>query len=234
MECVTDQLDRFYSALAKLDAAVGGKRLMADVSGRSGWPTRGVYFFFLPGEHRASESRTLRVVRVGTHGVSLGSRSTLWKRLAQHRGTRALGGNHRGSIFRLHVGAAMLLREHVSCPTWGDKSSASRDIKSKETEIERAVSEYIRSHLVLWVSVPDEPSSDSRRCYVERNAIALLSQRLKPIDPPSAAWLGRSSPDKRIVQSGLWNLQHIEASCDDAFLPEFEAIVDDTIRGHVA
>ena len=31
----------------------------------------------------------LRIVRVGTHGLKTGSRSTLWGRLSQHRGTSA-------------------------------------------------------------------------------------------------------------------------------------------------
>jgi len=48
-----------------------------------------------------------RVVRVGTHGLKTGSTSTLWGRVHQHRDTREGGGNHRGSVFRLHVGQAL-------------------------------------------------------------------------------------------------------------------------------
>ena len=52
-----------------------------------------------------------RVVRVGTHGLRP-SHSTLWGRLSQHKGSvgggMPGGGNHRGSVFRLHVGSALL------------------------------------------------------------------------------------------------------------------------------
>ena len=69
------------------------------------WPKRGVYFFFKPGETR--RDGTPRVVRVGTHALKTGSGTSLWDRLSKHRGNlagRSPGaGNHRGSIFRLHV-----------------------------------------------------------------------------------------------------------------------------------
>jgi hypothetical protein len=49
------------------------------------------------------------IVRVGTHALETGSQTTLWKRLSQHRGqARSGSGNHRGSIFRLIVGTALI------------------------------------------------------------------------------------------------------------------------------
>src|SRR5689334_11893528 len=100
------QLDRlrgfesFYEALARLEKTLGGKRTLQDCQGRMTWPRRGVYFFFEEGERRSDSGEGLRVTRVGTHAVSIGSKTTLWKRLAQHKGSaRGGGGNHRGSIF---------------------------------------------------------------------------------------------------------------------------------------
>jgi hypothetical protein len=55
------------------------------------------------------------VVRVGTHALTAASSATLWDRLRQHRGH--LGGrdpgsgNHRASVFRRHVGAALIGRD---------------------------------------------------------------------------------------------------------------------------
>ena len=119
-------LDRFYELLDDLEHAVDGRRRLRSATGRHGWPTRGVYFVFEPGEHR--ESGGDRVVRVGTHGLKTGSRSTLWGRLRQHRGTRGGGGNHRGSVFRLHVGQALATQlddAGVTPPTtWASGSSA--------------------------------------------------------------------------------------------------------------
>src|SRR5690606_956782 len=99
-----DDLNRFYDVMRELRDRLGGERTLADCHGRMDWPRQGVYFFFEPGEMREYGTE-MRVVRVGTHAVSLGSRTTLWKRLRQHRGTlggaSAGSGNHRGSIFRL-------------------------------------------------------------------------------------------------------------------------------------
>ena len=76
---------RFYSLMDRLALSLKGSRCLRDCEGRMDWPRRGVYFFFEPGENRSDSGSGLRIVRVGTHGVSSGSKSTLWQRLSQHR-----------------------------------------------------------------------------------------------------------------------------------------------------
>ena len=103
---------RFYRALCNLEERVGGARRPAQCDGRSGWPERGVYFFFEDGESRSSSGAGPRVVRVGTHALKSGGGANLWSRLRGHRGdSKTGGGNHRGSIFRLLVGAALAERD---------------------------------------------------------------------------------------------------------------------------
>ena len=218
-------LDRFYELLARLRANPTQGQPLVDCSGRSQWPTRGVYFFLEPGEFRASTPDVSRVVRVGTHAISAGSQSTLWGRLRAHRGGRNGGGNHRGSIFRLHVGAALLAAREEQLATWGTGSSAPREIRESEHTHERRVSAYLGSMSVLWLTVPDEPSPASHRSMIERNSIALLSNHFSPPDPPSASWLGRKSPRSEIVRSGLWNLNHVDEEYDPAFLTLLEHYV---------
>ena len=102
-------LTRFYDLLDRLTARIGGARLLSECHGHMGWPTRGVYFFFEDGEARSDSGVGRRVVRVGTHALKPGSNTKLWNRLSQHRGVaKSGGGNHRGSIFRLLVGAALM------------------------------------------------------------------------------------------------------------------------------
>jgi hypothetical protein len=81
---------------------------------------------------------------------------------------------------------------------------------------------------VLWVSIPDEPGSTSERAYIERNAIGLLSNKLHPHDPPSSSWLGWESDRNEIRGSGLWNINHVHADYDPAFLRTLAAAVDRT------
>ena len=110
---MTAVLDRFYDLLNALEGRPRQGCLLSDCTGRQEWPQRGVYFFRESDEFRAAKPAALRVTRVGTHAIRTASRSTLWQRLHQHRGHADGGGNHRGSIFRLHVGAALLKRDEA-------------------------------------------------------------------------------------------------------------------------
>lgn len=215
-------LERFYTLLDRLASAPHQASRLAECHGRTPWPNRGVYFFFEPGEHRTGRPDTPRVVRVGTHAVSAGSRSTLWGRLRAHRGGGNGSGNHRGSIFRLHVGNALLARDGTTLTTWGVGASAPRAVRDTEVDHERRVSQYIGAMSVVWLDVPDDPGPRSARSVIERNAIALLSNRRAPHDPPSIGWLGRSSPRAEIARSGLWNLNYVNDQCDEAFLDVLE------------
>ena len=84
---------------------------------------------------------------------------------------------------------------------------------------------------VLWVDVPDEPGPQSDRAFIERNAIALLSNPFAPSDCASANWLGRFSPRREIRDSALWNLNYVADACDTAFLEKFELFVRQTCEG---
>lgn len=195
------------------------------------WPRKGMYFFFSPDETREADDQ-LRVTRVGTHAVSEGSKTTLWNRLRTHRGTlsgaRPGGGNHRGSVFRLRVGEAIIDRGGIAdeYPDWGEGSSATADVRDAEYELEKRVSEFIRELPLLWVEIDDEPGPGSQRAAIERNAIALLSNyRRDALDPRAETWLGADSDASEIRESGLWNIDHV----DESHAPEFLATLSDCI-----
>src|SRR5690606_38910230 len=108
-----------YSLLNELGDRVGGERHLNNLMSQRDWPLRGIYFFFDTSEPRKDSGQGPRVVRVGTHALTIGAKSTLRGRLGQHRGTAAGSGNHRGSIFRLLVGQALLERGSLPlCPSW--------------------------------------------------------------------------------------------------------------------
>ena len=211
-------LKTFYATLAALEAKLGKARTLAECTGRMAWPRRGVYFFFEPGEMRSDSGAGPRVVRVGTHALAEGSETRLWTRLSQHRG-QAHGGNHRGSIFRLLVGTALMQRNGQAVSTWGVKSSAPRSIRDQEVPLEAKVSAVIGEMPVLWLAIGDEAGGGSLRGVIERNAIALLSNYGEsPLDPPSPEWLGRSCDRPKVRKSGLWNSNHVDEDYDPAFL----------------
>lgn len=220
---------RFYEILAVLERKVGGTRKLADCTGHGDWPRRGVYFFQEPGEVRSDTGQqVLRIVRVGTHALRAGQKSTLWSRLKAHKGaSRDAGGNHRGSVFRKHLGKSLIRRNHLEYPHWGKGSSAPRSITNAERPLEQTVSRVLGKMPFLWLAVEDEPGPKSIRAYIERNSIALLSNYCKsPLDPPSRDWLGRWSESEEIKQSGLWNCTHVEEHYGPEFLDVLESSVN--------
>ncbi len=225
----TRDLIRFYDLLNQLEHSIGGARQLTDCSGRMNWPLRGVYFFREPGENRSETGSGPRIVRVGTHALNAGSGSKLWGRLSQHRGSAASGGgNHRGSIFRLIAGTGLMTRDDIVCATWGQGSSAPRDVRDGEQHLEKRVSLEIGVMPFLWLDIGDEPGPDSLRGLVERNSIALLSNSKKdPLDPPSERWLGNYCDRERVRRSGLWNSNHVDEQYNPAFLDVLESLVAD-------
>lgn len=239
----TSDTVRFYELLERLARRIDGPRRLQTCSRAMSWPTRGIYFFYERGEYRSTSGKSLRVVRVGTHALKRGARSRLWGRLRQHRGSsRSGGGNHRGSIFRLLVGAALARQNSTRLPdSWGIGSSISgtarklgvepEAVKSAEADLERRVSGYIGRMPFLWLNVDDAPGPKSDRDLIERNSIALLSDYCSPaLDAPSPKWLGNSSDRERVRHSGLWNNRHVDAAHDPSFLDLMESWIESSSR----
>jgi hypothetical protein len=189
-----------------------------------------MYFFFEDAERRIDSGVGPRVVRVGAHALTATSRTTLWNRLSQHRGVlRSGAGNHRGSVFRLLVGDALLRRDGVHLDTWGvgdspataarERNVAPATIHEAELATEQTVSRVIGGMPFLWVGGEEPAGADTSRAIIERNAIALLSNFGKaPIDLASRAWLGLDSSHDRVRKSGLWNRNHVDEGYDSSFL----------------
>ena len=223
------EIRRFYELLDLLEHTLGGSRTLASSSGRLEWPKRGVYFFFEDGETRSNSGTGARIVRIGTHALNEGSGTTVWGRLRGHRGSaRSNGGNHRGSIFRLIVGTALMARDGDVCPTWDDRrANAPREVRKAEQAMEGRVSEAIGAMPFVWLPVEDEAGPQSERGLIERGAIALLSNwNRQPIDPPSSEWLGLYCNRPRVRHSGLWNSNHVDEVYNPAFLDCFHRLVD--------
>jgi hypothetical protein len=62
----------------------------------------------------------------------------------------------------------------------------------------------------------------------------LLSNFQKPvIDPASNGWLGLSSGEPTICESGLWNTNHVDESYDIKFLEEMAAYIESMGRAQI-
>jgi hypothetical protein len=223
-------LDEFYRLLAHLAGSEGGPRRLADCTGRDGWPRHGVYFFLEDGQARADGAS--KIVRVGAHALRPTDQTTLWGRLRQHRGRtggRNPGsGNHRASVFRRHVGTALIRRDGQPGGLLESWASSHRNPAwaQAEDQLERDVSRHIRSMPFLWLAVPSRPDGSSDRGLIERNSIALLSCRTGGPDQPSASWLGHHATSAKVRQSGLWNSNHVDEHYDPGFLQLLANLAD--------
>ena len=217
--------EKFYDLLDELSNKVGGPRRLSDCTSSSGWPSHGVYFFFEDGENRVNNSP--RVVRIGTHALTTTSKTKLWNRLSTHRGivggSRPGGGNHRASIFRLHVGTSLLARGD-----WPDEvrsswrnNNAGHTALQAEHALEQAVTQNIGAMPFLWLAVPNRED----RAAVERNTIGLLSCRNGSQDIASSRWLGLRAENEKVRTSALWNVNHVDDGYDPRYLETFRALV---------
>ncbi|MBR0951279.1 hypothetical protein JQ591_12605 [Bradyrhizobium canariense] len=217
-------LARFYSWIES--QREGGKAFAFRNLTSQPVPKRGVYIFLDRREPNFLGSRP-RIVRIGTHAVSFGSKATLRGRLRNHLGPANEIGNHRGSIFRLHVGRAML-HETASTemlPSWGLGQDADQETKALEVEHELAVSRYLQDLEVVLIDVDDEPRKDSLRAKVEAQLIALCSESMRPIDCPTVDWLGFKSPVASIRESGLWNIRGVGEKYDSTQPGSVQSII---------
>ena len=222
-ELLARTVTEFYSILKRLYLGQSGGRQLSDCSGRMDWPERGVYFFLDGNEEAIISGRRMgmpRVTRVGTHAVSVGSKTTLWDRLSTHRGTSAGLGSHRSSIFRLHIGRAHLSAnpKMETVKSWGVGQIASAATRKREASLEHEVSVLVGGMRVVWIGVQDLPTASSDRAFIERNAIGALSRQSVVARNIPQTWLGNASPDYRISLSGLWNLNHLFAEPHQQFL----------------
>lgn len=108
-------------------------------------------------------------------------------------------GNKHGSVFRLHVGTALLDRDHAPreqfIEWFGNHSSM--------PEVERLVTEYmVQRFFIRCLEVRNRPLREAW----ERRLIYTLAQCLGCV--PSEQWLGRWAIYPEIRGVGLWNVEH--------------------------
>ena len=205
-------IECFYELMARLNERVGGPHLIKDFASVVPPTAKGVYFIFESGEVRSGQSNQPRVVRVGTHGLTARSRSTIWTRLFEH-----LMANGR-SVFRYDINRALRQRGGYDDGRIGHNHSA-------------RITRYIGRMPFLWVDV-DGDEGHRKRKKIEGNAIALLSNSNKrqgeAPDKPSKDWLGIHSGKDKIIQSGLWNVQHTKNCYSSSLFEVLSDCIDQT------
>jgi hypothetical protein len=167
---------------------------------RKALPPNGIYLFFEKGETAALNGTIQRIVRVGTHRED----GRFPGRIRQHYGhVNSLRGNKNSSVFRRHVGGALLTRSNPADPRIAEWQ---RQGGTSFVDIEEVVSKTLRERFTfVCFSVPTR----DERLTLERGLIALVAQH--PLAAPSPGWLGRYATTPNIRRVGLWNTQHCDS-----------------------
>ena len=181
-------------------------------------PTDGIYFWYERGESRRGQG--LRVTRVGTHETS----GRLRARIREH-----FGSNREGSVFRKHVGAALMARDgepDQDMREWGEGRNGERFHDEKFKQYERRVTEQTANGVYRVLKVDDM----GERLEFEEKLIALFSHCRHC--RPSPHWLGNWAVGPKIREAGLWNVQHVCAQNEfqSRDLGRLEKLVQETLR----
>lgn len=184
------QVDGIYALLQQLPR-------FDYLSPKDQFPDDGIYLFFEEGETVSWRNQQVpRLVRVGTHNKD----GRFPSRIRQHYGhVNSLRGNKNGSVFRKHVGSALLRKSDLQDPRleqWLGQRGGSFP------EVEEEVSQTLRENFTFSCVCVDEAAD---RLALERGLIALLAQ-YSPWKP-SENWLGLHAANKKIRECGLWNVQ---------------------------
>ncbi len=165
-------------------------------------PLNGIYILFEKGELGHKHER---IVRVGTHT----GQNQLRSRLKQH----FLNKNKDRSIFRKHIGRAILAKNNDSFLELWDKDLTSK--KNRETfsplinfnyqkKIEDEVSQYTQDNFSFCVF---QIETKEERLDIEKKIISTLSWCNECTK--TEKWLGNFSPKEKIVKSGLWLINEL-------------------------
>lgn len=166
-----------------------------------GIPANGLYFIFEAGEVCHGDDR---IVRVGSHTGN----GNLAARLREH-----VTVNKDRSVFRKNIGRALLCRDNDPfLKDWNfdltkrvDRDRYGHLVdKTKQHEVEQAVSNHISRAMSFRVV---GAANRELALQLERRCIATIS--LCGACRASPNWLGRSSPNRKIRDSGLWQVQHL-------------------------
>lgn len=182
-------------------------------------PDNGIYFFYEKGEIWGHGGDQPRIVRVGSHTGQGNLRSRISETyLLDERGLSLGSLNAKPadrSIFRKNLGRALLNRDrdeylHVWEIDFTPRQNRERfrhlrDME-KEKGLEQAISALLRDWFCFRVIAVESPTE---RAELEKRLVGTLAGC--EVCAPSESWLGRSSPERKIRDGKLWQVQNLKA-----------------------
>jgi hypothetical protein len=185
-------------------------------------PENGIYFFYEQCEIWGHGGNKPRIVRIGTH-----KDGNFRSRIAEHYLLDEAKMNfnagrpapHERSIFRKHVGSALLNQHNDDyLQIWEkidftpkknrEKFGHLRNIR-KEKEIESEIIMILRENFSFRFILVSSQSERMGTKGLESSLIGTIAHC--QLCKASNYWLGKYSPKAQIRESGLWQIQHLKA-----------------------
>src|SRR6476660_2038861 len=186
-------------------------------------PANGIYILFEKGEKYGDYDR---IVYVGKHS----GKNRLYLRLNEH----FVKENKNRSIFRDNIGRCFLNQgNHPYLQVW-KLNITSRAVKEEnlkrldldfEKQMENIISNYIQTNFSFCIFRVD--TKEERDFWKRKIASALANSSMKP----SSNWLGNSSPEDKIRETGLWKVKDLSES--SLTTSEFSEL-QDLVKGRTA
>jgi hypothetical protein len=156
-------------------------------------PMNGIYFFYEDNETCIINGQKVkRIVRVGTHRAEARFRD----RIHNH-----FYGNKECSIFRKHVGSAIIKNKgfhDIDIDEWMKKGTETN------IDIELLIDEKFRKTFTFkCISI----ETKELRLSLEKRLIKVLSLGGPG---PWPNWLGNDAANEKVRESGLWNVDHVQ------------------------
>lgn len=207
------------------------------------FPHNGIFFLYEEGETLSNRKGVPRVVFVGSHRGT----GNLWNRVNEHflqdRESDDFDRNQRKpsdrSILRKNIGRALLnqKKDPSYLEIWNisftgrenrERFGERRDIE-KERKLEREITKLLQKEFSLRFVILEEAGNREGQDSLKARLIGTVAQC--PTCCPSLKWLGRHSPEEKIVASGLWQTQFLKAApLDETARTTFEKAVENTIE----
>ena len=200
-------------------------------------PSNGIYFFYETTEIWGHGEDKPKIVRIGTH-----KDGNFRNRIKEHflldeskmNFDDSKSTPHDRSIFRKNIGRALLNKENDSyLKIWEidfikrSKRDEYRTLRNipKEKEIELEITSIIRKNFSFRFLIVDKQAERIGSRGLESHLIGTVAYC--ELCKPSDNWLGRFSPKKKIIDHGLWLVQHLNATVINDDNKEF---ILDTIK----
>lgn len=185
-------------------------------------PHNGIYFFYEDGQFWGHGGWESRITRIGTHKEG-NFRSRIKDHYLDGSENRIMGREKAKpsdrSIFRKHLGRALLNREHDAyLSIWNidftgranrEKYGHQRDL-DKERQTEEAITQVLRQSFSFRFVILEGQKERMGSTGLESSMISTVANCRDCT--PSKGWLGNYSPNRKIRESGLWLVQHLRSA----------------------